>query len=149
MPIVSESALRLGVRSAGSVLLIASGVHASVHYRAFVDTASFDAPRRALMQAMRAYAILPRWGVDAWTMLCGYSLCFAILLMLSGTLLWWMGKHLVATRLRPLATATALVLFTGVALLALLDPMPVQMSVLALAASCLGAGVLFGRVPRA
>jgi len=26
--------------------------------------------------------------------------------------------------------------------------MPVQMSVLALAASCLGAGVLFGRIPR-
>jgi hypothetical protein len=147
--IVSESALRLGVRSAGSVLLISSGVHASVHYRAFVDTASFDAPRRALMQAMRGYAILPRWGVDAWTMLCGYSLCFALLLMLSGTLLWWMGKHLVANRLRPLATATALVLSAGVAVIALLDPMPVQMSVLALAAASLAAGALFGRIPRA
>jgi hypothetical protein len=142
---VSESTLRFGVRCAGSVLLIASGVHASVHYRAFVDTASFDAPRRALMDAMRAYAILPRWGVDAWTMLCGYSLCFALLLMLCGTLLWWMGKHLVAARLRPLATAASLVLFAGVALIALLDPMPVQMSVLALAALCLGMGVAAGR----
>ncbi|HEY6942655.1 LIC_13387 family protein [Dokdonella sp.] len=143
---MSELALRLGVRSAGSVLLIASGVHASAHYRAFVDTASFDAPRRALMDAMRAYVILPRWGVDAWTMLCGYSLCFAILLMLCGTLLWWMGRHLAATRLRPLAAASALVLCVGIALIASLDPMPVQMSVLALAALCLVLGVLRGRV---
>ena len=143
---MSETALRAGVRSAGSVLLIASGVHASVHYRAFVDTASFDAPRRALMEAMRAYAILPRWGVDAWSMLSGYSLCFAILLMLCGTLLWWMGKHLAAVRLRSLATATVLILCAGIALIAVLDPMPVQMSVLALAASCLGVGILRGRV---
>lgn len=143
---MSESSLRSGVRGAAAVLLIASGVHATVHYRAFVDVASFDAPRRALMQAMRAYPILPRWGIDAWTMLCGYSVCFALLLMLCGTLLWWMGKHLDASRMRPLATATAIVLFAGVGLLALLDPMPVQMTVLSLAALFLTVGVLRGRL---
>lgn len=143
---MSETALRAGVRSAGSVLLIASGLHASAHYRAFVDTSSFDAQRHALMAAMRAYAIQPRWGVDAWTMLSGYSLCFAILLMLCGTLLWWMGKHLPAARLRPLAAATALVLSAGIALIAVLDPMPAQMSVLALAALCAGVGAARGRV---
>jgi hypothetical protein len=142
---MSESALRHGVRSGASVLLIASGVHATAHDRAFVHVDTLDAPRRALMTAMQAYEILPRWGVDAWTMLSAYSLCFAVLLMFGGTLLWWLGKELPAARLRPLAGAAALLLFVGVALLGLLDPAPVQMSILLIAALCLGAGSVFGR----
>jgi uncharacterized membrane protein YfcA len=141
---MSESVLRNCVRAAASVLLIASGVHATAHYRVYVSGDSVDASRRALMTAMQAYEILPRWHVTAWTMLSAYSLCFAILLMFSGTLLWWMGKELQATRLRPLATAAAFVLFVGVALLGLLDPAPVQMSILAIAAICLAAGSVFG-----
>ena len=141
---MSEPLLRHGVRAAASVLLIASGVHATAHYRAFMRIDTFDAPRRALMRAMQAYEILPRWGVDAWTMLSAYSLCFAILLMFGGTLLWWLGKELPAARLRPLARAAALVLFVGVALLGLFDPAPVQMSILSIAALCLGAGSMFG-----
>jgi len=148
---MSEPALRHGVRAGASVLLVASGVHATAHYRAFVRVDTFDAPRRALMAAMQAYEILPRWGINAWTMLSAYSLCFAILLMFGGTLLWWMGKELPAARLRPLASAAALVLFVGVTLLGLLDPAPVQMSILLIAALCLGVGSAFGsragRVP--
>lgn len=148
---MSESILRHSVRAAASVLLIASGVHASAHYRVYVSGDGGDAAQRALMAAMQAYEILPRWHVTAWTMLGAYSLCFAILLMFGGTLLWWMGKELPATRLRPLAGAAALVLFVGVALLGLLAPAPVQMSILLIAALCLGVGSAFGsragRVP--
>ena len=143
---MSEKTLRLGVRGAASVLLIASGVHGVAHYRAFVDEAAFDAPRRALMAAMRAYPILPRWHVDAWTMLCGYSLSFALLLMLSGTLLWWLGRELPPARLRALASATLLILAAAVVLLGIAGPMPVQMAVLALAAACLAVAVIAGRV---
>lgn len=142
---MSESVLRNGVRAAASVLLIASGVHATAHYRAYVRVDSIDAPRRALMAAMQAYEILPRWHVSAWTMLGAYSLCFAILLMFGGTLLWWMGGELPAARLRPLASAAAFVLILGVILLGLFDPAPVQMSILLIAALCLGTGGLFGR----
>lgn len=142
---MSEKTLRLGVRSAASVLLIASGVHGVAHYRAFVDEATFDASRRALMGAMRAYVVLPRWHVDAWTMLRGYSLSFAILLMLSGTLLWWLGRELAPRRLRALATATLLILIVAVALLGVAGPMPVQMAILALAALCLTIGIIAGR----
>jgi uncharacterized membrane protein YfcA len=141
---MSESVLRNCVRAAASVLLIASGVHATAHYRVYVSGDSVDASRRALMAAMKAYEILPRWHVTAWTMLSAYSLCFAILLMFSGTLLWWMGKELRPTRLRPLATAAALILFVGDVLLGLLDPAPLQMSILLIAAICLAAGSAFG-----
>ena len=148
---MSEPILRHGVRAAASVLLIASGVHATAHYRAFVRVDAFDAPHRALMTAMQAYEISPRWGINGWTMLCAYSLCFSILLMFGGTLLWWLGKELPANRLRPLAGAAAFVLFLGVAFLGLLDPAPVQMSILLMAALCLGVGSAFGsragRVP--
>jgi hypothetical protein len=143
---MSESVLRHGVRAAASVLLIASGVHATAHYRVYVSGDNVDASHRALMAAMQAHEILPRWHVTAWTMLSAYSLCFAILLMFSGTLLWWMGRELPAARLRPLAGAAAFVLFVGVALLGLLDPAPVQMSILLIAALCLGVGGFFGRV---
>jgi uncharacterized membrane protein YfcA len=132
------------VRSGASVLLIASGVHAAAHYRAFVDTTRFEADRLALMHAMQAYEILPRWHVSAWTMLCGYSLCFAILLMLSGSTLWWMARELAPQRLRPLAISTAIILFGGAALLAIADPVPVQMTILLLAALCLALGSAFG-----
>ena len=142
---MSEAKLRLGVRGAASVLLIASGVHGVAHYRAFVDEAAFDAPRRALMAAMRAYPILPRWQVDAWTMLRGYSLSFAILLMLSGSLLWWLGRELPRVRLRALATATLVILVVAVVLLGIAGPMPVQMVILALAALCLAIGVAASR----
>jgi hypothetical protein len=141
---MSESNLRHGVRAAASVLLIASGVHATAHYRVYVSVDGVDASHRALMAAMQAHEILPRWHVTAWTMLSAYSLCFAILLMFSGALLWWMGKELPAVRLRPLAGAAAFVLFLGVALLGLLAPAPVQMSILLIAAVCLGAGSAFG-----
>ena len=141
---MSESMLRHSVRAAASVLLIASGVHATAHYRVYVSGDGGDAAQHALMAAMQAYEILPRWHVTAWTMLAAYSLCFAILLMFAGTLLWWMGKELPATRLRPFASGASLVLFVGVALLALLAPAPVQMSILLIAALCLGAGSVFG-----
>lgn len=148
---MSEAVLRHGVRAAASVLLIASGVHAAAHYRVYVSGDSADAAHRALMAAMQAYEILPRWHVTAWTMLSAYSLCFAILLMFGGTLLWWMGKELPAMRLRPLASAASLVLFVGVGLLGVLAPAPVQMSILLIAALCLGVGSAFGsrsgRVP--
>ena len=145
---MSESVLRHGVRAAASVLLIACGVHATAHYRVYVIGDSVDASQRALMAAMQAHEILPRWHVTAWTMLSAYSLCFAVLLMFSGTLLWWMGKELPATRLRALAAAAALVLFIGVALLGLLAPAPVQMSILSIAALCLAAGSVFGAEAR-
>ena len=145
---MSEAVLRHGVRAAASVLLIASGVHAAAHYRVYVSGDSADAAHRSLMAAMQAYEILPRWHVTAWTMLSAYSLCFAILLMFGGTLLWWMGKELPAMRLRPLAGAASLVLFVGVGLLGLLAPAPVQMSILLIAALCLGAGGMFGASAR-
>lgn len=145
---MSEKVLRLGVRGAASVLLIASGVHAAAHYRAFVDEAAFDAPRRALMAAMRAYPVLPGWHVDAWTMLRGYSLSFALLLMLSGTLLWWLGRELPPARLRALATATLLILVVATVMLGMAEPMPVQMAILALAAACLAVAVLTGHAGR-
>jgi hypothetical protein len=142
---VSETILRLGVRAAASVLLISSGVHATAHYRAYVNVDAFDASHRALMTTLQAYEILPRWHVNAWTMLCGYSVCFAILLMFSGATLWWMGRELPAARLRPLAIASAVLLFVGVAVLGLLDPIPMQMSILAIAGLALGLGGMLGR----
>ena len=144
---MSEAVLRHGVRAAASVLLIASGVHATAHYRVYVSGDSADAAHRSLMAAMQAYEILPRWHVTAWTMLSAYSLCFAILLMFGGTLLWWMGKELPAARLRSLASAASLVLFVGVGLLGLLAPAPVQMSILLIAALSLGVGSAFGSRP--
>ncbi|UXI68140.1 hypothetical protein [Tahibacter amnicola] len=119
---MSETSQRRGIRLASRVFLIGSGMHAVLHYRFYVDTASMDASRRAVMRYLQGVVVVPRFGTTMWTILCMFSLCFAILLALTGTAYWWMAKDLPAARLRPLATASAWLCLGSTALVAGLYP---------------------------
>ncbi len=142
---MSEAALRRGVKSAASVFLIAAGMHAAAHYRSYLDRAAETPARAEPRRELEAYEVLPAWHASAWTLLCMFSLCFALLLALAGTAYWWMGKELPAPRLRPLASASALLCFLGAALVAALHPLPQPVAILGLAGLCFALGSAFAR----
>lgn len=130
---MSETILRRGVKCAASIFLISAGMHTAAHYKYFVDRDGADAARGQLRQMMEAHIVLPSWHASEWTVLCMFSLCFAILLALAGTAWWWMAKELPAPRLRPLATASAILCLGGMLLVGLLHPMPQPIVILGLA----------------
>jgi len=142
---VSEAALRRGVKAAASIFLISAGMHATAHYHYFIDRGTEDASRTQLRQALEAHVVVPAWHATEWTVLCMFSLCFAILLMLTGSAWWWMAKELPAARLRALATASALLCCLGTLLVAVLHPMPQPIVIFALAGLSFSAASLFGR----
>lgn len=119
---MSESSMRRGVRVAAGVFLIASGMQAVAHYHFYLRADALDGPRRELVQALQNAVVVPAFGTTMWTVLCMFSLSFAILLALAGTAYWWMAKDLPAPRLRPLATASAWLCLAGTAAMALLHP---------------------------
>jgi hypothetical protein len=94
---------------------------------------------------MEAHMVLPGWHASAWTVLCMFSLCFALLLVLTGSAWWWMAKELPAPRLRPLAIASSLLCFIGVLLVVLLHPIPQPVVILGLAGLSFAAASAFGR----
>ncbi len=142
---MSEVALRRGVKAAASIFLISAGMHATAHYRYFIDRSTEDASRKQLRQVLEAHVVIPAWDATEWTVLCMFSLCFAILLVLAGTAWWWMAKDLPAPRLRSLATASALLCLLGTLLVALLHPMPQSIVILGLAGLSFMVASVFGR----
>ena len=143
---VSETALRRGVKTAGSIFLIACGIHLAAHYQFYLSDAAMNPARAALRQTMESYAVIPAWHVTAWTVLCAFSLGVALFMGLAGTAFWWMGKDLPAARLRPLATASAGLCFGAALLVAALHPLPQLMAIFALAGGSFALGSAFGRV---
>ena len=133
---MSEPSMRRGVRFAAGVFLIASGMQAVAHYHFYLSGAARGDAQRELMRVLQGYVVAPAFGTTMWTVLCMFSLAFAILLMLAGTAYWWMSKDLPAPRLRPLATASAWLCLAGTAALAILHP--VLHAVLILLAAGLG-----------
>jgi hypothetical protein len=144
-PLVSEAALRRGVKAAASIFLISAGMHATAHYHYFVDRNGEDASRTQLRQALEAHVVMPAWHATEWTVLCMFSLCFAILLVLAGSAWWWMAKELPPARLRALATASALLCLFGTFLVAALHPMPQPIVIFGLAGLSFAAASLLGR----
>lgn len=142
---MSEAALRRGVKAAASIFLISAGMHATAHYHYFIDRGSEDDSRARLRQVLEAHSVIPAWNATEWTVLCMFSLCFAILLALTGSAWWWMGKELPAPHLRALATASAMLCLFGALLVALLHPMPQPVVILGLAGLSFVAASLFGR----
>jgi len=133
---MSEPSMRRGVRCAAGVFLIASGMQAVAHYHFYLNPATRGDAQREFVRVLQGYIVVPAFGTTMWTVLCMFSLAFAILLMLAGTAYWWMGRYLPAPHLRPLATASAWLCLTGTAALALLHP--VLHAVLILLAAGLG-----------
>ena len=119
---MSEPSMRRGIRFAAGVFLIASGMQAVAHYHFYIDDRSRGPAAQAIVQALQGYVVAPGFGTTLWTVLCMFSLMFAVLLALAGTAYWWMGKDLPAARLRPLATASAWLCLAATALVALLHP---------------------------
>lgn len=134
---MNEPGLRRGIRIAASILLIAAGMHAVLHYHSYWQTSAFDERREAIMHAMQAYVVAPQFGTTLWTVLNMFSVAFAILLMLAGTAYWWLAKDMPATRLRPLATASAWLCLLGALLIAAVAPVAWGVTIL------FGAGCAF------
>lgn len=119
---MSESSMRRGIRFAAGTFLIASGMQAVAHYQFYLADRARGPAAQELVRALKGYVVAPAFGTTMWTVLCMFSLAFAILLMLAGTAYWWMAKDLPAPRLRPLATASAWLCLAGTAAMALLHP---------------------------
>ena len=119
---MSELHLRRGIKFAASVFLVSAGMQGMAHYQFYVSDFLLDDKRRAVVEAMKSYVLVPRLGTTLWTLHCMFSLSFALLLILAGTAYWWMGKDMPAQKLRPLATASAWLCLSGCLLLALTYP---------------------------
>lgn len=130
---MSELHLRRGTRFAAGVFLIAAGMHGMAHYQFYVSDFLMDPRRRALIEAMQSYVVVPRFGTTMWTLHCMFSLSFAVLLVLAGTAYWWMGKDLPAQKLRPLATASAVLCLGATVLMAVTYPVLQTVLILLLA----------------
>lgn len=131
---MAELQLRRGIRFSAGVLLISAGMQAMAHYQFYVTDTLMDDRRRAVVDAMRNYVIVPRFNTTMWTLHCMFSASFAILLILAGTAYWWMAKDMPAQKLRPLATASAWLCFAGTVLIALAYPVLHTVLILLLAA---------------
>jgi hypothetical protein len=114
--------MRRGVRFAAGVFLIASGMQVVAHWHFYVDDRARGPAAQELVRAMQGYVVAPAFGTTMWTVLCMFSLMFAVLLLLAGTAYWWMGKELPAARLRPLATASAWLCLVSTAIVAVAHP---------------------------
>jgi hypothetical protein len=130
---MAEQHLRGGIRFAAGVFLISAGMQAMAHYQFYVAGTGLDERRRAVMQAMQAYVLVPRLGTTLWTLHCMFSLSFAILLILTGTAYWWMAKDMPAQKLRPLATASAGLCLAACLLVAVAYPVMQTVLILLLA----------------
>ncbi|MCQ4167541.1 LIC_13387 family protein [Tahibacter harae] len=130
---MSELQQRRGIKFAAGVFLVSAGMQATAHYQFYVSDFVLDERRRAVIEAMKSYVLVPRLGTTLWTLHCMLSLCFALLLILAGTAYWWMGKDLPAARLRPLATASAWLCLAGCLLVAVAYPVPHAVAILLLA----------------
>jgi hypothetical protein len=131
---MAELQLRRGIRFAAGVFLISAGMQAMAHYQFYVTDALMDERRRAVIEAMRSYVIVPRFNTTMWTLHCMFSASFAILLILAGTAYWWMSKDMPVQKLRPLATASAWLCFAATVLIALAYPVLHTTLILLLAA---------------
>jgi hypothetical protein len=136
MSSMSELHLRRGIKFAAGVFLIAAGMQAMAHYQFYVADSLMDERRRAVIEAMRSYVLVPRLGTTMWTLHCMFSLSFAVLLILAGTAYWWMAKDMPAQKLRPLATASAWLCLAATLLMA--GAYPVLHTVLILLLAGLG-----------
>jgi hypothetical protein len=127
--------LRGWYRIASGLLLVAAGAHLVAHWRFYLDAASFDAPRRAVMAAMQSYVVFPPTGGTLWTVLQMFSLCFAILLAVLGTQGWILARECEPAALRRHAIRNALLCAIGALAVALLHPLPQPL--LVLGAACM------------
>lgn len=145
---MSELHLRRGIRFAAGVFLIAAGMQAMAHYQFYVADTLIDERRRAVIEAMKSYVLVPRLGTTMWTLHCMFSLSFAVLLTLAGTAYWWMAKDMPAQKLRPLATASAWLCMSATLLMAAAYPVLHTVLILLLAGLGFGWSVWRGRASR-
>jgi hypothetical protein len=129
-------------RFASAWLLVAAGGHLAAHWRFYLATDSFDAPRRAVMQAMQAYVVFPAWNASLWTVLQMFSLCFAILLALLGAQGWILAREGDPRALRRHAIRNALLCLAGALAVAVLHPLPQPLAILGAAAALFAASAL-------
>jgi hypothetical protein len=130
---MSERQLRRGIKFSAGVFLVSAGMHGMAHYQFYVAGVALDERRRAVIEAMQSYVLVPRFGTTLWTLHCMFSLSFALLLVLAGTAYWWMGKDMPAPKLRALATASAWLCLGGTLLMALAYPVLQTVLILLLA----------------
>lgn len=147
---MAELQLRRGIKFAAGVFLISAGMQAMAHYQFYVADTFMDERRRAVVEAMRSYVIVPRFGTTMWTLHCMFSASFAVLLILAGTAYWWMAKDMPVHKLRPLATASAWLCFAATLLMSLAYPVLHTVLILLLAALGFSYASWGGRgIPRA
>lgn len=132
-------------RIASGFLLVAAGGHLAAHWRFYLATDAFDAPRRAVMEAMQAYVVFPPTGATLWTVLQMFSLCFAILLALFGTQGWFLAREAESAALRRHAIRHTVLCFVAVLALAALHPVPQALAIFGGALLLFGASALSRR----
>lgn len=131
-------------RAGSALLLIASGMQLSLHWKLYVAVEGFDAPRRELMRAMQSYELYGPLGTTMWTALGFFSLAYAALLAVFGTSQWVLAREADPRTLRRHALRVAALLGGTTLAAAALHPLPQGLAVLALATLLFG----FAAVPR-
>lgn len=111
-------------RIGSALMLIAAGAHLTAHYRSFVDVGESAPARRAAIEAMRAYVVYPPLDINLWTVLGGFSLAYAAMLMLFGTTHWILAREADPRALRRHALRNALLFGLATLALCALHPVP-------------------------
>lgn len=110
----------------------------ALHWQLYVAVDGFDAPRRALMQAMQGYELYGPLGTTMWTALGFFSLAYAALLAVFGTSQWILARETEVRTLRRHALRNTLLLGGLTLAAAALHPLPQGIAVLALATLLFG-----------
>ena len=130
-------------KSASAVLLIASGMHLTQHWAAFVDaTPSGEPARRAALEAMQAYVVYAPLGTTLWTVLGAFSLGYAAALALFGTSQWILAREADPRTLRRHALRNAVLLLAATIAMFFLHPQPQLLFVFAASALLFGLAAL-------
>ncbi len=120
-------------RIGSALVLIAAGAHLTGHYRSFIAVDESAPARRAAIEAMRAYVVYPPLDISLWTVLGGFSLGYAAMLMLFGTTHWILAREAEPRALRRHALRNALLFALATLALCVLHPVPQAVFVFAAA----------------
>lgn len=111
-------------RIGSALVLIAAGAHLTAHYSSFIAVGESAPARRAAIEAMRAYVVYPPLDISLWTVLGGFSLAYAAMLMLFGTTHWILAREAEPRALRRHALRNALLFALATLALCVLHPVP-------------------------
>ena len=91
---------------------------------------------------MRAYPIWPSWGVSLWTILCMFSLMYALLLGIFGTGQWLLARECESLALRRHAWRNFMLCGLGAAVMGVSYPVPQALMTLSVVTLLYGAAAL-------